>query len=170
MGERDRVARTDAEAAPTCEVVDRPCDDPEAHSVQLAEKGRDLAWERPVHKRLEEDRFRSVLTLVHRDELGEHGIGALSTRAPSLDPSDQTLGASAQRRVHQALLRRRVQVHRARSDMRASRDFADAELRIAAPRDLAQGCGLDRARRARRRARTLALDVSPIHCITSVSE
>jgi hypothetical protein len=108
MGERDGVARTDAKAASTCEVVDRPGDDPEAHSVQLAEKGRDLAWERAVHERLEEDRFRSVLTLVHRDELGEDGIGALSARAPSLDPSDQPLGASAQRRIHEALFRRRV--------------------------------------------------------------
>jgi hypothetical protein len=111
---RDGIARPDTKAASTCEVVDRPRDDAETHSVQLAEKGGDLSWERPVHERLEEDRFRSVLALVHRDELGEHRVRTLATRAPSFDPSDQTLRPPAQRRVDETLLRRRVQVDRAR--------------------------------------------------------
>jgi hypothetical protein len=137
VGERDGIAGPDAKAASTCEVVDRPRDDAETHSVQLAEKGGDLSWERAVDERLEEDRFRSVLTLVHRDELGEHGIGALSARAPSLDPSDQTLGTPSQCRVDKTFLRRRVEVDRSRGDMSASRDFADAQLRVPPARDLA---------------------------------
>jgi hypothetical protein len=137
VGERDGIARPDAKASSTCEVVDRPRDDPEAHAVELAEERSDLSWERPVHERLEEDRFRSVLALVHRDELGEHGIGALSARAPSLDPSDQTLSTPSQCRVDKTLLRRRVEVDRARGDVSASRDFADAQLRVPPARDLA---------------------------------
>lgn len=145
MGERDGVARPYAKTAATGEVVDRPRDDPEAHSVQLSEERSDLARKRPIDERLEEDRFRSVLTLVHRDELGEYGIGGLTARAPSFDPSDQTQSPSAQRRVDETLLRRRVQVDRARGHMGSSRDLADAQLRVAASRDLAQGRGLDGA-------------------------
>jgi len=92
VGERDGIARANAKPAATGEVVDRPSDDPEAHSVQLAEKRGDLARKRTVHECLEEDRFGSVLALVHRDELSEHGVGVLTSWAPSLDPSDQTLG------------------------------------------------------------------------------
>ena len=94
MGQRDGVARPYAETTATGEVVDRPCDDPEAHSVELAKKRCDLAGERPIHQRLKQDRFRSVLALVHCDELGEHRVGRLTARAPSLDTSDQTLGPS----------------------------------------------------------------------------
>jgi hypothetical protein len=145
MGEGNSVARPDAKAAATRKVVDRPRDDPEAHSVQLAKKRSDLARERAVNERLEKDRFRTILALVHRDELGEYGIRALSARAPSLDPSDQTQSPPAQRRVDETLLRRRVQVDRARGDVGSSRDLADAQLRVAASRDLAQGRGLDGA-------------------------
>ena len=108
MGERDGVARPHAETTATTEVVDRPRNDAEAHSVELAEQSSDLARERAVHERLEEYRFRSVLALVHCDELGEHGVGRLTARAPSFDTSDQTLGPSTQRRVDEALFRRRM--------------------------------------------------------------
>jgi len=93
MGERDGIARANAKTAATGEVVDRARDDPESHAVELAEKRGDLARKRTVHECLEEDRFCSVLALVHRDELSEHGVRALTARAPSLDPSNQTLGA-----------------------------------------------------------------------------
>jgi len=77
---------------------------------------------------------------------------------------------SPERGVDETFLRRGVQVDGARRDVGASRDLADAELRVPAPRDLAQGRGLDRARRSRRRACALALNVSTIHYTTSVSE
>ena len=170
MGERDGVARAHAKAASTGEVVDRPRDDPEAHAVQLAEEGRDLAGQCSIHERLEKDGLGPILALVHRDELGEHRIRCLSARAPSLDPTDQTLGPSTQRRVDETLLRRRVQVDRARCDVRASRNLADTELGVTAPRDLAQGRGFDGVRRSRRGARALALDVSAIHYRSTVAE
>lgn len=170
MGERDGIARANAKPAATGEVVDRPRDDPEADSVQLAEKRGDLARKRTVDEGLEEDRFGPVLALVHGDELGEHGVRALTARAPSLDPSDQALGAPPQRGVDETFLRRRVQVDRSRRYVSPSRDFADAELRVPAPSHLAQGRGLDRARRSGSRACAFALDVSPIHYTTSVSE
>ena len=170
MGERDRVARADAKAATTREVVDRPRDDPEAHSVELAKQCGDLARERSVHERLEEDRFRSVLALVHCDQLGEDGVGALSARTPSLDPSDQTLGPSPQGRVDEAFFCRRVQVDRARGDVSPSRDLGHAQLRVSASRYFPQSRGFDRARGPRRRARALTLDVASIHYMRSVSE
>ena len=92
MSERYRVARADPKAAAAREFVDRPRDDPESDAVELAEQRRDLPRERPVDERLEEDRFGPVFALVHRDELSEHGVGVLTSWAPSLDPSDQTLG------------------------------------------------------------------------------
>ena len=170
MSERDGVARADSQAAATTKVVDRPRDDPEAHAIELAKERRDLARQRPVHQRLKENGLGSIFAFVHRDELGEHRIRGLTARAPSLDTTDQTLGTSAQRGVDKTLLRRRVKVDGPRRDVRASRDFADAELRVTAPRDLAQSGGFDRARRARCGARAFALDVSTIHYRCTVAE
>jgi hypothetical protein len=170
VGERYGVARADPQPTMTAEIVDRPRDDPETYAVQLAEQRRDLARQRSVHEGLKEDRLGPVLALVHRDELGKHRIRGLTARAPSLDPSDQTLGPSAQRRVDETLLCRRVQIDGARRDMGASGDFADAELCVSAPRDLAEGGGLDSAGRPRRGSRALALDVSTIHYRTTVAE
>lgn len=108
MGKGDGIARANAKPAATGEVVDRARDDAEADSVQLAEKRGDLARKRTVHERLEEDRFGSVLALVHGDELGEHGVRALTARPPSFDPSDQTLGPPPERGVNETFLRRRM--------------------------------------------------------------
>jgi hypothetical protein len=74
---------------------------------------------------------------VHRDELRKHRIRALTARTPSVDPADQAFGPSSQRCVDKSFLCRRVQVHGARCDVGASRDLADAQLGVAAPRDLA---------------------------------
>ena len=170
MGERDRVARPDPQAAATAEVVDGPRDDPEAYAVQLAEERCDLARQCSINEGLKEDRLGPVLALVHRDELREHCIRSLTARAPSLDPPDQTLGPSTQRRVDETLLRRRVQVDGAWCDVGASRHLAYAEIRVSAARDLAQRGGLDRSRGSRRAAGAFALNVSPIRYKPSVSE
>jgi hypothetical protein len=124
--ERDGVARTDAQAASASEIVDRARDDPEADTIELAEKRGDLPRERPVHEGLEEDRFRAVLAFVHRDQLAKDRVRTLTTGAPSLYPPDQTLSASTQRRIYQASLCRGVQVDRARSDVGTPRYFGDA--------------------------------------------
>jgi hypothetical protein len=170
VGERDRVARADPEAAATAEVVDRPRDYPEAHAVQFAQEGRDLARQRSVHERLEEDGFGAVLTLVHRDELAEYRVRGLTAGAPPLDAADQALRPSAQRRVDKTFLCWCVKVDRAWSDVRAARHLADAQLRVSAAGHLAQGRGLDGARRSRRSARALALNVSTIHYRSTVAE
>ena len=125
MGERDRVTRTHAQATPSSEVVDRPRDDSKPHTVKLAEERRDLARQRSVHEGLEEDRLRPILALVHRDELAEDGIRALTARTPPLDTADQTFSPSPQRRVDETFFCRRVQVDRAGSDVSASRHLAD---------------------------------------------
>jgi hypothetical protein len=138
MGERDGVARANPKTAATSQLVDRPRDDPEANAVELAEERSDLAGQRAVHERLEEDRFGSVLTFVHRDEFGEDGIRALTARTPTLDASDQTLRPPTQRRIDETFFCRRVQVDRARGDVRAARDFAHTQLGVTTSRDLAQ--------------------------------
>jgi len=170
VGERDRVARTHADPAAAGHVIDRPGDDPEPHAVELAEERGDLARERPVHERLEQNGFGAVLTLVHGDELAEDRIRAFPPGSPSLDAADQTFGSSPQRGVHESLLRRHVEVDRARSDVGASRYFAHPEVRIPAARDLAQCRRLDRARCSGGRARSFALQVSAIRYTRSVSE
>ena len=71
------------------EVIDRPCDDRKPYAIELAEECGDLARQRTVDERLEQDGFGSVLALVHRDELAEDRIRALTARAPSLDTADQ---------------------------------------------------------------------------------
>src|SRR5437867_578599 len=125
VGERDRVTRTHAQATPSSEVVDRPRDDSKPHTVELAEERRDLARQRSVHEGLEEDRLRPILALVHRDELAEDGIRALTARTPPLDTADQTFSPSPQRRVDETFFCRRVQVDRAGSDVSASCHLAD---------------------------------------------
>ena len=137
MGERDRVSRSHAQLAAAPEVVQRPADDPEPHHVELSEKRGDVLRQRTVNERFEKDRLSSVLALVHRDELGEHGVRTLSTWPPAFDATDQSVGARSQRGLDQDLLRRRVEVHGAGRDVRALRDLADAEARITAASDLA---------------------------------
>src|SRR2546426_1064163 len=97
--QRERVAGSDSEPAVPREVIDRSCDDREPYAVELAEEGRNLARQRSVNECLEQDGFGSVLALVHRDELAEDRIRALSARAPSLDPADQSFRTSPQRRL-----------------------------------------------------------------------
>jgi hypothetical protein len=168
--ERDRVTRPHSEAATAGELVDRPRDDPKPHPVKLAEKRGDLARQSAIDERLEQDGLGAVLALVHRDELGEDGIRALAARSPALDPPDQPLRSAAQSGVDETFLRRCVQVHRAGRDVRAARDFANAEVRISAARDLAERGRLDRARCSSGPARSVALDVFPIRYKSSVPE
>jgi hypothetical protein len=137
--ERDRIARPYPQPSASREVVDRACDDPETHAIKLAEQRGDPARQRAIHEGLQQDGFSTVLALVHRDELAENGIGAVSARAPSLDPADQPLRPSPQRRIDEPLLRGCVQVDRAGRDVGAPRDFADSEVGISAAGDLAQG-------------------------------
>ena len=137
MREGDRVARTHADPAAAGEVIDRPRDDSKTHAVELTEERRDLARQRPVHQRLEQDGLGAILALVHRDELSEDRIRTFSAGPPSLDPADQALRPAAQCRVDEALLCWRVEVHRSRRHMGTPRHFADPEVRISAPRDLA---------------------------------
>ena len=137
MRERDRVAWADPETAATTEVVDRPRDDSEAYAVQLAQKRRDLARQRSVNERLEEDGLSAVFTFVHRDELGEDRVRGLTARTPSLDAADQTFSPPAQRRVDETFLCWCVQVDRARGDVSAAGHLADPQLRIPAACDLA---------------------------------
>lgn len=125
MGERDRVARPHTECAATREIVERSRDDREAHSVELPQESSDVSRQRTVDERLEEHRLRTVLTLVHRDELAEHRVRALPARSPAFDAADERLGSTTKRCVDQAFLRRRVEVHGARGDVGATRDIAD---------------------------------------------
>ena len=170
MSERDGVARPDPKPATARQIVDRSRDDRETYTVELAQERSDLARQRPVNERLEEHRFGPVLAFVHRDELAEHGVGALTAGAPPLDPADQTLGSSPQRRVDETFLCRGVQVDGARSDVSAPRHLAYAEVRIASARDLTQGGGLDRARCSCGPPGSFVLNVSPIRYRPSVSE
>jgi hypothetical protein len=171
MREGDGVARSHPEPAPSREVVDRSSDDREANAIELAEQRGDVARQCAIHERLEEYRFRAVLTLVHRDELAKNGIGALSARPPSLDPADQPHCPSAERHLDKTLLCRRVQIDSARSDVGAARDLTDAQVGVSTARDLAECRRFDRAGCSRGASGALALYVaSCIHCKSSVSE
>jgi hypothetical protein len=90
MREGDRIARSNPQPASSGEIVDGPGNDREPHAVELAQERGDIARQRPIHERLEQNGFGAVLALMHRDELAEDGIRAFSARPPSLDAADQT--------------------------------------------------------------------------------
>ena len=126
MGERDRVARPNTECAATREFVERARDDRETHRVELLQESGDVTRQRTVDERLEEHGLRTVLTLVHCDELAKHRVRALPARSPAFDTANEPFGTTAKRRFDEALLCRRVEVHGARRDVRATRDIVDA--------------------------------------------
>src|SRR5919198_4135043 len=159
--QRDRVARPHAQAAAPRELVDRPGDDPKAYAVELAEERRDLARERAVDERLQEDGLGAVLALVHRDELTEDSIRGLPAWPPTLDSADESLRPSPQRGIHETLLRRRMQIDGPWRHVRSPRDFAHAQVRESAARHLTQGSRFDRAGCSCGPARALALHVPP---------
>jgi len=157
--EGDGVARTHPQPSASREVVDRPRDDRQANAIELAKQGGDVARQSAIDEGLEEDGLRAVFPLVHRDELSQDGVGALSAWPPSLDPADQSLCPSAECHLDETFLRRCVEVDRPGSHMGASRDLGDAQVGVPTARDLAQRGGLDRARCSRRSTSPLALDV-----------
>jgi hypothetical protein len=142
--ESDRIARTYAQATAPREIVDRPRDDPETHAIELAKQRRDLPRQRAVDERLQENGLGAVLTLVHGDELPENGIGAFAAGSPTLDAADQSFRPSAERRVHETFLRRRMEIDSPRRNVRAPRHLAEPHRFVSPPRDLTQGGGLDR--------------------------
>jgi [acyl-carrier-protein] S-malonyltransferase len=168
--ERDRVADADTQRAATREVVHRARDECEPYVVEFPQRRCDEPRQRAVHERLEQHRFEAVLAVMQRDHLVKDRLGHFGPRAPALHTRDLSGGAASQRLFHETLLRCRMEVERARRDVRAPGDVGHAEGVVAATRHLTQRGGLDSGTGARDVARAIALYIrSGIHCMDTVA-
>jgi len=78
MGQSDRVAAPHTHPAASRQIVQRARDYSQTHRVELLQKRGDISWQRAVDERFQKDGLSAVLALVHRDQLAEHGVGALA--------------------------------------------------------------------------------------------
>jgi len=159
--ESHRVARPHAQLAAARQIVEGPRDDPQTHGIELLQKRGDVAWQRAVDEGLQKNGLGAVLALVHRNELAKHCVGALAAGSPALDATDERLRSTAKRGLDKAFLRRRVEIHRARRDVRAARDVDDAKITKSVASDLPQRGTLDRDSCPRGASCALALYVPP---------
>ena len=137
MRECDGIAGSDAQSATAREVVHRPRDEREPHVVEISQRCGGDARQRAVHERLEQHRLETVLAVVQRDQLVENGLGRLRPRPPTVYARDLGGGAASQGLLDETLLRRGVQIERARRHMRAPRHVGHAQRVVAAACDLA---------------------------------
>ena len=108
---------------------------------------------------------------MHRDQLAENSVGALTARPPALDAADERFGAHAEGALDEPLFRRGVEIDGPRRDVRATRDINHAQIGESPASHLAQRGALDRAPCTCGVSGAFALHVAAqIHFTSSVAE